>query len=255
MLTVRSQWGVTTLTLDNRRQRNALTRAMIESFPRVLAAAEADAGCRCVVIRGAGSDFCSGRSMDDAIDTGQLEQYLDYDEAWASVIDALSRMAKPSVAVVRGYAVAGGFTLAMACDFVLAERDAKFGALEMRHGFPAAINMAVLAHKAGPRHALELLLSAETCGAERLREMGLVNRVAAGVKALASVEREFIAGLVALDPTAVKLTKDGLRAACNMPFADALTLGKQLNSLLMATGRIGDSGRHSTRPRSDKGGE
>ena len=126
----------------------------------------------------------------------------------------------------------------MGCDFVLAEAGAQFGALEMKRGFPAALNSAVLAHKTAPRNALELLLSAGTHGARRVYEMGLVNRVAADAGELARIEAEFVAGLAALDSLAVKLTKETLRAAASMPYAEALTLGKQLNALLMASGRI-----------------
>jgi enoyl-CoA hydratase len=99
----------------------------------------------------------------------------------------------------------------------------------------------VLAHKTQPRNALELLLSAGMHGAERLYEMGLVNRVAADAGELARIEAEFVADLVALDPLAVKLTKETLRAAASMPYAEALTLGKQLNALLMASGRIAET--------------
>jgi len=59
--------------------------------------------------------------------------------------------------------------------------------------------------------------------------MGLVNRVVAGADELAATEAEFTAKLAALDPVAVRLTKETRRAAANMPLADALTMGKQLN--------------------------
>src|SRR3546814_6271228 len=97
-----------------------------------------------------------------------LISYCSSDLCSSDLFDRLHRMTKPSVAVVRGYAVAGGFTLAMGCDFVLADTTAVFGALEMRGGFPAAVNTAVLAHRVGPRRALELLLSAGTVSASAL---------------------------------------------------------------------------------------
>src|SRR3546814_9719898 len=85
-------------------------------------------------------------------------------------------MTKPSVAVVRGYAVAGGLTLAMGCDFVLADETAVFGPLERRGDFPAAVNTAVLSHRVGPRQALELLLSAGPFPASALHELGQIGR-------------------------------------------------------------------------------
>ena len=238
MLRIGKAGAITTLVLDNTARRNALDAAMVAALEPALAAADADPACRCIVIKGAGADFCSGRDLGDAGDDWKLEQYVQYDAAWSGTIDRLWRMSTPSVAVVRGYAVAGGFTLAMACDFVLADESAKFGALEMRRGFPAAVNTAVLAHKAAPRHALELLLSADTHSAQRLLAMGLINRVAPDEAALAAVEKEFVGALAALDATAVRLTKETFRAAVAMPYSESMTLGSQLNALLMASGRI-----------------
>lgn len=241
MIAVGRSGGVTTLTLDRPERRNALDAAMIRDLCAALAAAGTDADCRCVVLKGAGGSFCSGRDLGAAAGLRGLAPVLEYDDAYTRIFQLLADLGKPSVAVVQGYAVAGGFTLAMGCDFVLAEAGAQFGALEMKHGFPAALNSAVLAHKTQPRNALELLLSAGLHGAERLYQMGLVNRVAADAGELARVEAEFVAGLAALDPLAVKLTKETVRAAASMPYAEALTLGKQLNALLMASGRIAEA--------------
>lgn len=241
MIAVDRSGGVTTLVLDRPERRNALDAAMMRDLGAALAAAEADASCRCVVLKGAGATFCSGRDLGAAADLRGLGPVLDYDEAYTRIFLQLAGMCKPSVALVQGYAVAGGFTLAMGCDFVLAEASAQFGALEMKRGFPAALNSVVLAHKTLPRNALELLLSGGMHGAQRLYEMGLINRIAVGASELARIEAEFVAGLVALDPLAVKLTKETVRAAAAMPYADALTLGKQLNALLMASGRIAEA--------------
>lgn len=241
MIAVGRSGGVTALTLNRPERRNALDAAMIRDLCAALAAADADADCRCVVLKGAGGSFCSGRDLGAAAQLRGLAPVLEYDDAYARIFMLLASLGKPSVAVVQGYAVAGGLTLAMGCDFVLAEAGAQFGALEMKRGFPAALNSAVLAHKTLPRNALELLLSAGTHGARRLYEMGLINRVAADAGELARIEGEFVASLVALDPLAVKLTKETLRAAASMPYAEALTLGKQLNALLMASGRIAEA--------------
>lgn len=246
MIRIEKAEAATTLVLDRPDKRNALDWDMIRQLAGALAEADADPGCRCVLVTGAGESFCAGRDLGvgkgrgkgGGGGRGELEQVLADDDAYQAVFEALRRLAKPSVAVVRGHAVAGGFTLAMACDFVLAERGTRFGALEMRGGFPAAINTAILGHLVGPRQALELLLSAETFPAERLHAMGLVNRLAEDAEDLAEVERAFVAGLVALDPVAVRLTKETLRATVAMPLGEALIVGKQLNALLMASGRI-----------------
>jgi enoyl-CoA hydratase/carnithine racemase len=230
------------IVLDRPQQRNALSAEMIGSLTAAIAAADVAADCRCVVIKSSSEHFCAGREL--APDRERdLNSVLAYDDAYAAIFERLRVLNKPSLAVVRGYAVAGGFTLAMGCDFVIADESAKFGAVEMNNRFPAAINTALLSHLLGPRRALEILLLGEMIGARAMHDMGLVNRVAAEALALAQMEAALLAQLTALDPTAVRLTKETHRAACNMPLADALVTGKQLNALLLASGRIDEASR------------
>lgn len=228
--------GITTLRMARPERRNALSAAMIEALAHGIAEAEGDPRCRCLVITG-GEHFCAGRDLVTRTPRA-LVPVLNYDEAYVAVFRALERMAKPSVAVVRGYAVAGGFTLAMGCDFVLADATARFGALEMKRGFPAAVNSALLAHLAGRRVALELLLLGDPVPGEALYRMGLINRLAADAGELERVAARFTAALAALDPLAVRLTKEAQRASASMPLAEALAYAKNLNALLLASGRI-----------------
>ena len=242
MIRIERQGAVCEIVLDRPQQRNALSAEMIGSLAAAIAAADVAADCRCVVIKSSSEHFCAGREL--APDRERdLNSVLAYDDAYAAIFERLRVLNKPSLAVVRGYAVAGGFTLAMGCDFVIADESAKFGAVEMNNRFPAAINTALLSHLLGPRRALEILLLGEMTGARAMHDMGLVNRVAADAPALAQVESALLAQLTALDPAAVRLTKETHRAACNMPLADALVAGKQLNALLLASGRIDEASR------------
>ena len=242
MIRVQQQGAVCEIVLDRPQQRNALSAEMIGSLTAAIAAADVAADCRCVVIKSSSEHFCAGREL--APDRERdLNSVLAYDDAYAAIFERLRVLNQPSLAVVRGYAVAGGFTLAMGCDFVIADESAKFGAVEMNNRFPAAINTALLSHLLGPRRALEILLLGEMTGARAMHDMGLVNRVAADAPALAQVESALLAQLTALDPAAVRLTKETHRAACNMPLADALVAGKQLNALLLASGRIDEASR------------
>ncbi len=248
MIRIENRGSVQELVLDRAQQRNALSVEMIESLVAALAAADAAPGCRCIVIKSSSEHFCAGRELASG-HARDLAAVLAYDDAYAAIFERLRTLTKPSVAVVRGYAVAGGFTLAMACDFVLADESAKFGALEIKQGFPASINTALLSHLIGARRALELLLLGDTVTARELHAMGLVNRIAHDTAELAATEAALTAQLAALDPVAVRLTKETHRAASNMPLADALTMGKQLNALLLASGRIDEAGKAFARRR------
>jgi len=229
---------VTTLVVARPEKRNALNWATIGELADGIDAAEADSDCRCLLITGEGEHFVAGRDLDEASADATLDEALANDEIYTRIFTTLRNMSKPSVSMVRGYAVAGGFTLAMGCDFVLADRSAKFGALEMRGGFPAAVNTAILSHLLGPRQALELLLSAGLFDADHLHRIGLINQIFDTPDELIKAKDKFIAGLISLDPTAVKLTKETQRATASMSITDALVMAKHLNALMMTSGRI-----------------
>jgi enoyl-CoA hydratase/carnithine racemase len=241
MLDIDRRDGVTTLLLNRPERKNAFDRALTERLADALETETKDGACRVVVIKGAGDIFSAGRDLRSADDDLKDDPFA-VDNAWVRVFHALHRSAVPSVAVVRGWAVAGGFTLAMGCDFVLAERSAKFGAFEMRHGFPAAVCTPILARLAGPRLGLEFAMFGEAIPAERLLAAGLINRLAEDADDLAAVEADFVGKLAALDPMAVKLTRDTFRAAETMPLDNALDMGRQLNQMLAALGRFQAAG-------------
>jgi enoyl-CoA hydratase/carnithine racemase len=221
MIDIKSEGGVVRLTLNRPKARNALNSQGMAALNRALGDLDRDASARVLVIQAAGQSFSAGRDLKEA-PTLPLATSLQQHDDWATVFQRLQRLSIPSVAVVNGFAVAGGFTLAMGCDFVLASRGATFGAM--------------LAHLLGPRLGLELALFGEALGAERLYEMGLINALAEDDAALPALADDFIGRLLKLNPAAVKQTKETFRAALSMPLDQALTMGKHLNQLLDASG-------------------
>ncbi|MCP3910308.1 MAG: enoyl-CoA hydratase/isomerase family protein [Actinomycetia bacterium] len=228
---------VTTLTLDAPGVKNAFDEAMIRGLVDGIQAANANPGCRCLIITGANHTFCTGRNLSGP-QSNEIGDVLDREGLWEQVFQALHHSTTPSVSVVEGYAVAGGFTLAMGCDFVVAEEEAIFGAFEMRNGFPAAVNTPLLAKLVPPRLALEWGMLGQPIPATRLHAHGLINRLGSGSDGLAEVAGQFVADLVALEPEAVAMTMEIHRAARNLPLADALTMGKQQNTLIAASGML-----------------
>ncbi len=237
---------VTRLIIDRPERRNAFDAATARALGDALMAAQSAHETRVIVIKGSGDVFSTGRDLKASAATadtdGRAKDPFAEDEAWVRIFHLLLRSNVPTVAVVRGYAVAGGFTLAMGCDFVLAERPARFGAFEMRHGFPAAVCTPILARLVGPRLGLEFAMMGEPIAAERLAAAGLINRLAEDASDLARLEAEFVGQLATLDPRAVKATRDMFRAAETMPLDNALDMGRQLNQLIAATGGFAKAG-------------
>lgn len=191
---------------------------------------------RALVIRGSDGSFSSGRDLKEAKDLA-LEAGLDQQAEWVEAFRALRRLPIPSVAAVEGHAVAGGFTLAMGCDFVLAERGAGFGALEMRNGFPAAVCIPILARLVEPRFGLELAMFGDIATAERLYEVGLVTQLVDGGTMDDAIDT-FTDRIVNLSSVAVRETLESWRAAESVPIEQSLTMGLRLNQLLDASGRF-----------------
>ena len=79
---------------------------------------------------------------------------------------------------MRGFAFGGGQAMSLACDFLIAERDARFANVEIAYGFPAALNAVLLMRQLGRRRALEIAMTGEVHTAESWHAFGLINRLA-----------------------------------------------------------------------------
>ena len=224
--------------IDRPERRNAFDFATTRELCSAIETVQGDGDVRVLVIKGAGDVFSTGRDLKASVGDPYAE-----DDAWVRIFHLLHRASIPSVAVVRGYAVAGGFTLAMGCDFVLSQTDALFGAYEMRHGFPAAVCTPILSRLAGPKLGLEFAIFGQPVPAQRLYNVGLINRLAADAEKLEEIEMEFVGHIVGLDPRAVKFTRDIFRAGENMPLDNAFDMGRQLNQLIGAVGGFAKAGR------------
>ncbi|MFL2987731.1 MAG: enoyl-CoA hydratase/isomerase family protein [Candidatus Poriferisodalaceae bacterium] len=235
MIRTEEDGAVVSVILDAPEVKNAFNASMIADLSSAISDAARAESCRCLLITGANGTFCAGRDLSEQVDSS-LDAILKRESQWEEIFQQLRQFPKLSVAVVEGYAVAGGFTLAMGCDFVISDSKAVFGAFEMRNGFPAAVNTPLLAKLVAPRLALEWALLGEAISARRLYEMGLINRLAEDPEELSEVANTFISHLTTLNPTAVRAAKEIHHAARNMPLADALVMGAQQNSLISASG-------------------
>jgi enoyl-CoA hydratase/carnithine racemase len=195
-LLVTRQGRTLVLTISNPDHRNALGPEMYGAGVEALQTAAADAGVRSVVITGAGSTFCAGGNLQRLLDNRQKPREVQADSisalhAWIAAIRACP---KPVIAAVEGAAAGAGFSLALACDFIVAADNSLFVmaysnvALSPDGGATWSLMQAL------PRQVVsELLLSGERVDAARLHQLGVVNRVVpAGTaldQALAMAER------------------------------------------------------------------
>jgi enoyl-CoA hydratase len=159
------------LTIDRPRRRNAVDAAAAEAFREALKEFEADEGARVLVLTGAGGEaFCAGADL-KAMD-------LDVDHPSGPMGPSRLTPAKPAIAAVDGWCLAGGVELALWCDLRIATPRSTFGLFERRWGVPLVDGGTQrLPRTIGMGRALELILTGRPVGAEEAHRIGLVNEL------------------------------------------------------------------------------
>jgi enoyl-CoA hydratase len=160
------------LTIDRPQRRNAVDAAAAAGFRAALGEFEADDGARVLVLTGAGGEaFCAGADL-KAMD-------LDVDHPDGPMGPTRLTPAKPAIAAVDGWCLAGGVELALWCDLRIATPQSTFGLFERRWGVPLVDGGTQrLPRTIGMGRALELILTGRPVGAEEALRIGLVNEVA-----------------------------------------------------------------------------
>ncbi len=193
--------GVLIVTLNRPEARNAANRALAEGVAAAMDTLDSDNSLRVGIITGAGGTFCSGMDL-KAFLTGEMPSVKG--RGFAGLTEAPPK--KPLIAAVDGYALAGGFEIMLACDLVVANKDAKFGIPEAKRGLAAAAGGLVrLPRQINPRLAMELALTGDFITAQRAYDIGLINRVTDGVALDAALE--LAASITANGPLAVAASK------------------------------------------------
>jgi enoyl-CoA hydratase len=208
--------GVLVVTINRPDVRNAIDTAAAEGIAAALDELDARDDLTAGVLTGAGSSFCTGMDL-KAFLAGEKPSVPV--RGFAGIVEKPA--AKPLIAAVEGYAVAGGFEIVLACDLVVASSAATFGLPEVRRGLVAAGGgLMRLAARVPYALAAEWALTGGFVTAERAREAGLVNRVTAPGGALAGA-LELAAAIAANGPLAVRATKRILVEAPSWPAAEA----------------------------------
>jgi enoyl-CoA hydratase len=193
--------GVLIVTLNRPEAKNAATKLLSEMVAAAMDQLDNDDDLRVGIITGAGGTFCSGMDLKGFL---RGETPFVPGRGFAGLTEAPPK--KPLIAAVNGYALAGGFEIMLACDLVVANKDAKFGIPEAKRGLAAAAGGLVrLPRQITPRLAMELALTGDFVTAGRAYEMGLINRVTDGDALDGALE--LAASITANGPLAVAASK------------------------------------------------
>jgi enoyl-CoA hydratase len=222
------------LTLNRPQKLNAISAEMVLALRDGLARAAGDDDVKIVVVTGAGRAFSAGYDISE-----EVEAKIEGADRWHGVLDddvavtmELWGLPKPTIAAVRGWCLAGGCELAMACDLIVAADDARFGEPEIRYGSgPVALLMPFVL---GQKKTNELLFTGETIDAAEAAQAGLVNRVVSGDELEGAVD-ELVAKIAPTPLPVLRLTKIALtRAYEAMGLRAAVNANLDLSAILNA---------------------
>ena len=213
---------VARLTIDRPERRNAMSFEVMQGLREGVAAARADDAVRVVVLTGAGDKaFCSGADLGGIAGTDSASGAHEGRGLLADLFRDLWSLGKPTIARVRGYALAGGFGLALACDFVIAADDAQFGTPEINGGlWPYMITVPLLRSMA-PKRAYELMATGRRVDAAEAERIGFVTRVVPVDELDASVD-ELATGLASKSPLIMRWGRDAFQHVLGMDHERAL---------------------------------
>jgi enoyl-CoA hydratase/carnithine racemase len=230
---IRGEDGVAEIVLDRPAKHNAVTPEMAKAIAHHAAAVDADPALRCVLLRGAGDRaFCSGTDLHALAAYPDLWSFRNRVEYSTSVRE----IRKPVVAALKGWALGGGFELALAADIRVAGRSLRAGFPEVTRGWVGGGGASqMLPRLIGYGQAMRLLLTGETVDAEEARALGMVEMVAEDAEH-EQAARAIARRIAGFSPVATQSVKASVRMAMQAPLPAGLAYENEMNVLCFAAG-------------------
>ena len=234
-LLVEQRDAVTLITLNRPQALNALNSRVLEDLIEAFAAFEADSGQRCAVLTGSGDKaFAAGADIKEMSEKPAADFYLeDFFARWTS--DLVTKVRKPWIAAVGGFALGGGCELAMMADFIIASDKAKFGQPEIKLGVaPGMGGSQRLTRAVGKAKAMEMCLTGRMMDAEEAERSGLVARVVPH-ESLLDEALQTAGAIAAMPPMAAIANKEMVNAAFETTLDQGLVIERRIFQILAAS--------------------
>jgi len=222
--------GIVVITINRPEVRNAVNRAVSLGVCAAVDEMDRRSDLRIGILTGAGQTFCAGMDL-KAFLRGEITRV----EGRGFLGIAQTPPKKPLIAAVEGYALAGGFEAVIACDLVVAARDAQFGLPEVKRGLAAAAGGLIRLPRLIPqRIAMEAALTGDMISAERLHHLGLINALVESGGALQEAMR-MARKILANAPLAVAASKRVIIEQRDWPLADMFVRQEGIAGHLLAS--------------------
>ena len=213
--------GVALVTLNRPEQRNSVSPELTLQLAAAMDRFEADDDVWVGILTSTGPMFSAGADL-KAIGAGRGEELSTEQGGFGGFVRY--PRTKPVIAAVRGFALAGGTELVLACDLVVAGTDAQFGVPEVTRGLVAAAGgLFRLPRVLGQARAIELILTADRLGAEEAHRLGMVNELHPQAELMDAAHR-VAAKIASNSPTAVRAVKRAVRMGDGEPIEQAIAI-------------------------------
>ena len=217
--------GVTVLTLNAPKSINALSEAMLDALSEELDSLASDTSAKAVILRSAGDHFCAGHNLKEMTEhrqdeDGGFQYFQDLFAKCSAMMLRVVRLPQPVIAEVKGIATAAGCQLVASCDLAVASEQARFATSGVNIGLFCSTPMEALSRNVPRKLAMEMLLLGEFLPADRMAEMGMINRVVPLDK-LEDTSMELARIVADKSPAAVKIGKRAFYEQAEMSLQEA----------------------------------
>lgn len=220
----RKEGAVAVVTLNRPEKRNAMTGEMTDELNAILDRMARDEEVKALILTGAGGVFCAGGDAMGHANLALEDWRRNMMDRLAGVQRRLFHMEKPTIAMINGMALSGGFAMALACDFRIGSENASFQVGFTRVGVPAqGATGWLLAHTIGLSRAAEVIFHNDTVDAERAERIGLLNRVVPTDK-LVEETVAFARRITEMPAVGVRISKMMLHRTLSMDFDTATAM-------------------------------
>jgi enoyl-CoA hydratase len=223
---------VALVTLNRPQALNALNRTLLTELGEALDALDADPQIGAIVITGSARAFAAGADIKEMAAMSAVEMMTN---GFSGLFARLARVGKPVIAAVSGFALGGGFELALLCDMIVAAESAKFGLPEVTIGvIPGGGGTQRLTRAVGKALAMEMILNNRHLSAAEAEKYGLVNRVFPNERYLDEA-LSLAADIAGRSPLSLRLAKEAINAAFEGSLSETLDDERRLFQLTFAS--------------------
>lgn len=232
MIKVETNGKVGVITLNRPKALNALNTQLMDEVVAAAQSFDAEAKIGCIIITGSEKAFAAGADIKQMQPLSYVDAFTqDFFAAW----DGLTRVRKPIIAAVSGYALGGGCELAMMCDFIIASDSAKFGQPEITLGvMPGMGGSQRLTRFVGKSKSMDMCLTGRMMDAKEAESCGLVSRVVP-VNDLMETALEAAGKIADFSQPSVAMTKESVNRSYESTLTEGVRFERRLFHSLFAT--------------------